>query len=86
MYCVNENQDAYPHFAFFIQFFILSFCHTYLFNTYGLFSVKDVSATTSVKILKFDAKLDSDELFLFNKKQPHIVFQSLYLLIFLPLK
>ena len=28
VYCVNENQDAYPHFAVFFQFFIFSFCHS----------------------------------------------------------
>ena len=29
VYCVNENQDAYPHFASFFLFFIFSFCHSY---------------------------------------------------------
>ena len=27
VYCVNEHQDANPHFAFF-QFFIFPFCHS----------------------------------------------------------
>ena len=31
VYCVNENQDANPHFAFFIYFFLLS-CQ---FNAYS---------------------------------------------------
>ena len=36
------------------------------------FSVKDFSASTWVKILKFGAKLDSDELYCVTKEQPHI--------------
>ena len=56
----------------------LSFCK--------LFSVKDFSATTWVRILKFGTKLDSDELNCVTKKQPHIAYQSLYLFIFLSLK
>ena len=45
VYCVNENQDAYPHFAVFFQFFIFSFCHSYIIHM-DIFSVKDFSATT----------------------------------------
>ena len=48
--------------------------------------VKDFSATTWVRILKFDTKLDSDELYCVTKEQPHIAYQSLYLLIFLSLQ
>ena len=50
------------------SFFLLSL----LFNTCGHFSVKNFSATTWLRILKFTTKLDSDELhcvvvsFLFN--------------------
>ena len=29
VYCVNGNQDANPHFAFFFQFFIYSFFRSY---------------------------------------------------------
>ena len=47
------------------------------------FSVKNFSATTWVRILKFGTKLDSDELYCVTKKQPHIAYQSLYLFIFL---
>ena len=32
VYCVNENLDANPHFAFFFQFFIFSFCHSYIIH------------------------------------------------------
>ena len=46
------------------------------------FFVKDFSATTWVRILKFDTKLDSDELYCVTKEQPHIVYQSLYLFVF----
>ena len=48
--------------------------------------VKDFSATTWVRILKFGAKLDSDELYCVTKEQPHIANQSLYLFIFLSLQ
>ena len=44
------------------------------------------SATTWVRILKFDTKLDSDELYCVTKEQPHIAYQSLYLFIFLSLQ
>ena len=47
------------------------------------FFVKDFSATTWGRILKFGAKLDSDELYCVTKEQPHIAYQSLYLFIFL---
>ena len=30
VYCVNGNYDANPHFAFFFQFFIFSFFHSYI--------------------------------------------------------
>ena len=50
------------------------------------FSVKDFSATTLVRILKFGTKLDSDELYCVAKKQPYIAYQSLYLFIFLSLQ
>ena len=44
-----------------------------------LFSVKDFSAATWVRILKFSTKLHSDELYcVTRKKQPHIAYQSLF--------
>ena len=49
----------------------------------NFFSVKDSSATTLLRILKFGTKLHSDELFCVKKKQPRIAYQSLYLSIFL---
>ena len=52
----------------------------------NFFSVKDFSATTRVRILKFGTKLDSDELYCVTKEQPHIAYQSLYLFIFLSLQ
>ena len=45
VYCVNENLDAHPHFAFFFQFFIFSFCRSYIIHMV-IFYVKDFSATT----------------------------------------
>ena len=52
----------------------------------NFFFVKDFSATTWVRILKFCTKLDSDELYCVTKEQPHIAYQSLYLFIFLSLQ
>ena len=49
------------------------------------FFVKDFSATTWVRILKFGTKLDSDELYCVTKEQLHIAYQSLYLFFFLSL-
>ena len=50
-----------------------------------IFSVKDFSATTRVRTLKFGTKLDSDELYYVRKEQLHIAYQSFYLFIFLSL-
>ena len=50
-----------------------------------IFSVKDFSATTLVRTLKFGTKLDSDELYCVIKEQLHIAYQSLYFFIFLSL-
>ena len=44
-----------------------------------IFSVKDFSATTWLKILKFGLKLDSDEIYCVTKKTPQSDYQSLYL-------
>ena len=51
-----------------------------------IFSVKDFSATTGVRTLKFGTKLDSDKLYCVIKEEPHIANQSLYLFIFLSLQ
>ena len=64
------------------HFFLLSL----LYNTYGHFSVKDFSAATWVRTLKFGIKLDSDTLYCVIKEQQHIAYQSLYLFIFLSLQ
>ena len=49
-------------------------------------SVKDFSATTWVRTLKFGTKLDSDKLYCVRKEQLHIAYQSFYLFIFLSLQ
>ena len=64
------------------MFVCLSVCLSVNF----FFFVKDFSATTWVRILKFGTKLDSDELYCVTKKQPHIAYQSLYLFVFLSLQ
>ena len=69
----------------FFQFFIFSFFLSYIIHM-DIFSVKDFSATTCVRILKFGTKLDIDELYCVTKEQPHIAYQSLYLFIFLSLQ
>ena len=66
------------------SFSYFSFFHSYIIHI-DIFSVKDFSATTRVRILKFGTKLDS-ELYCVTKEQPHIAYQSLYLFIFLSLQ
>ena len=61
-------------------------CLSVCLSVCKLFSVKDFSATTWVRILKFGTKLESDELYCVTNIQPHIAYQSLYLFIFLPLQ
>ena len=51
----------------FFNFFIFSFCRCYIIHM-DIFSVKDFSATTQVRIQKFGTKLDSDELYCVTKK------------------
>ena len=64
---------------------VLLFVH-FSFSPMEKIFVKDFSATTWVRILKFGTKLDSDELYCVTKEQPHIAYQSLYLFIFLSLQ
>ena len=45
LYCVNENKDDKPYFAFFFQIFFFSFCRSYIIYM-DIFFVKDFSATT----------------------------------------
>ena len=45
VYCVNDNSDPNFHFAFFFQFFIFSFFHSYIIHM-DIFSVIDFSAIT----------------------------------------
>ena len=70
------------------SFFKFSFIPSFSLIKYiwTFFSVKNFSATTLVRILKFDTKLDSNELYCVTKEQPHIAYQSLYLFIFLSLQ
>ena len=48
--------------SFCLLFSIFSFCHPHIIYMV-IFSVKDFSATTWLRILKFGKKLDSDELY-----------------------
>ena len=82
LYPRYEVYRGYIVFAFSVIMFVcLSVCLSVNF-----FSVKDFSATTWVRILKFGTKFDSDELYCVAKEQPHIAYQSLYLFIFLSLQ
>ena len=77
-----EVYRGYIVFAFSVIMFVCLF----VCLSVNFFSVKDFSATTWVRILKFGTKLDSDELYCVTKEQPHIAYQSLYLFIFLSLQ
>ena len=82
LYLRYEVYRGYIVFAFSVIMFVcLSVCLSVNF-----FFVKDFSATTWVRTLKFGTKLDSDELYCVTKEQPHIAYQSLYLFIFLSLQ
>ena len=84
LYPRYEVYRGYIVFAFSVIMFVcLSVC---LFVCKLFFFVKDFSATTWVRILKFGTRLDSDELYCVTKEQPHIAYQYLYLFIFLSLK
>ena len=78
LYCVTKEQ---PHIAYQSLYLFI-----FLSLQWKNFYVKDFSATTWVRILKFGIKLDSDELYCVTKEQPHIAYQSLYLFIFLSLQ
>ena len=75
LYCVTKEQ---PHIAYQSLYLFIFLSLQWKKNF-----VKDFSATTWVRILKFGTKLDSDELYCVTKEQPHIAYQSLYLLIFI---
>ena len=77
LYCVTKEQ---PHIADQSLYLFI-----FLSLQWKKF-VKDFSATTWVRILKFGTKLDSDELYCVTKEQPHIAYQFLYLFIFLSLQ
>ena len=84
LYPRYEVYRGYIVFAFSVIMFVcLCVC---LFVCKLFFFVKDFSATTWVRILKFGTRLDSDELYCVTKEQPHIAYQSLYLFIFLSLQ
>ena len=86
LYPRYEVYRGYIVFAFSVIMFVgLSVCW-FVYLSVNFFSVKDFSATTYVRILKFCTKLDSDELYCVTKEQPHIAYQSLYLFIFLSLQ
>ena len=71
-------------------FSVIIFVRLFVCLSVNFFSVKNFSATTWVRILKFDTKLNSDELYCVaknpHKKQPHVSYQSLYLFISLSLQ
>ena len=81
LYCVTKEQ---PHIAY-QSLYLFIFLSLQWKNLEKNF-VKDFSATTWVRILKFGTKLDSDEFYCVTKEQPHIAYQSLYLFIFLSLQ
>ena len=64
----------------------VNFFFSQRFLSVNFFSVKDFSATTWVRTLKFGKNFDSDELYCVTKEQPRIAYQSLYLFIFLSLQ
>ena len=86
LYPRYEVYRGYIVFAFSVIMFVCLSVYLSVCLSVNFFSVKDFSATTWVRILKFGTKLDSDELYCVTKEQPHIAYQSLYLFIFLSLQ
>ena len=82
LYPRYEVYRGYIVFAFSVIMFVCLF----VCLSVNFFFVKDFSATTWVRILKFGTRLDSDELYCVTKEQPHIADQSLYLFIFLSIQ
>ena len=82
LYPRYEVYRGYIVFAFSVIMFVCLF----VCLSVNFFFVKDFSATTRVRNLKFGTRLDSDELYCVTKEQPHIAYQSLYLFIFLSLQ
>ena len=82
---LNPRYEVYRGYIVFVFSVIMFVCLSVCLSV-NFFSVKDFSATTWVRILKFGTKLDNDELYCVTKEQPHIVYQSLYLFIFLSLQ
>ena len=79
--------SLYPRYEVYRGYIVFAFSVIlFVCLSVNFFSVKDFSATTWVRILKFGTNLNSDELYCVTKKQPHIVYQSLYLFIFRSLR
>ena len=74
LYPRYEVYRGYIVFAFSVIMFVCLF----VCLSVNFFFVKDFSATTWVRILKFSTKLDSDELYFVTKEQLHIAYQSLF--------
>ena len=88
---ICEVEFLYPRYEVYrgyivFAFSVIMFVCLFVCLSVNFFFVKDFSATTWVRILKFGTKLDSDELYCVTKEQPHIAYQSLYLFIFLSLQ
>ena len=64
------NLPSFLNFSFFLL--------TLLYHTYGIFSVKDFSANTWVRVLKFGTKLDSDELYCVAKTATYCLSVDLF--------
>ena len=87
----TKSQYLYPRYEVYRGYIVFAFSVIMIVCLFvclfvNFFSVKDFSATTWVRILKFGTKLDSGELYCVTEKQPHIAYQSLYLFIFLSLQ
>ena len=66
-----------PFHLLFSFFHFFSFCHSYIIHM-DIFSVKNFSATTWLRILKFGTKLDSNELYCVTKTATYSISVSLF--------
>ena len=79
LFCVNENEDANPHFTFFFQIFNFSFCHSYIthmdsplicsfFFLSNEISVTDIfSALIGASVFKFCVHLQVGKMYCVNE-------------------
>ena len=79
----KENQDAEINFILLFEFSFFSISHSNVIHR--KICVKDLSANTVPRILKFGITVEYDLFYCVSENQPPPIYHSLYLFIFLSL-